>query len=71
MIGTGRYDDECTAAREAAEAEGAILLVLNGKRGSGFSAQLPADMTIAIPDVLRSVAAQIEADAKALARGRM
>lgn len=38
-IGPGRYDDELTELREKIGAEGAILIVYNGQRGSGFSAQ--------------------------------
>lgn len=37
--GPGKYDDLCTHAREAAEAQALILIVVNGNRGSGFSVQ--------------------------------
>lgn len=37
--GPGRYDHLCTAAREAVQAEFAILIIANGNRGSGFSYQ--------------------------------
>jgi hypothetical protein len=37
--GPGKYDDACTAAREATEAAGVILIVLGGQHGSGFSVQ--------------------------------
>ncbi len=38
-IGPGKYDDACTAAREATKADAVVLVVLNGKRGAGFSVQ--------------------------------
>ena len=38
-LGPGRYDDVCTAARTMSGAEVAIVLILNGDRGSGFSIQ--------------------------------
>ena len=62
MIGPGKYDEECTTAREATKAEGALLLVFNGNKGSGFSAQIPTKWLLKIPVILRSVADQIEAD---------
>jgi hypothetical protein len=60
MIGPGKYDDLCTQARDAAKAQGAILLILGGEHGSGFSAQLPAQTTLRIPEFLRDVADGIE-----------
>jgi hypothetical protein len=61
MIGPGKYDDLCTEAREAAEAEGAILIILGGNKGPGFSAQLPMTVDLRIvAALLREVAGQIE-----------
>ncbi len=37
--GPGKYDDLATYVREKAEAKGVLILVLDGNRGSGFSAQ--------------------------------
>lgn len=39
MFGPGVYDDLCTYVREQSGADAVIVLVINGKRGSGFSAQ--------------------------------
>ena len=61
--GPGKYDVLCTIAREAAGAQGAILIVINGRSGSGFSAQLPPDSVGAVVEMLRSVADEIERDA--------
>jgi hypothetical protein len=38
--GPGKYDDICTVAREMAKADGAIVIIIDGERGSGFSVQL-------------------------------
>jgi hypothetical protein len=58
-IGPGKYDDLCTMVREKAEAEGAIVIVFGGKRGSGFSCQADLEATLRLPDILESVAKQI------------
>jgi hypothetical protein len=59
-LGSGKYDDLCTIARKSAEAEGALLIILNGRLGYGFSAQLPFLLLATIPEILRDVAKQIE-----------
>lgn len=62
MMGPGEYDPECTAVRKATEAALAIVVVVNGNRGSGFSVQT-IDPTAAqkLPSMLRIMADQIEA----------
>lgn len=64
--GPGKYDDLCTAARDGAKAKGAILLVVEGDRGSGFSVQAPLRIIVSLPNILRTMADQIEADNKKL-----
>lgn len=59
-LGPGKYDQLCTDAREGAQAEGAILIVLNGQFGHGFSIQATAEITVALPGLLRQVAKNIE-----------
>jgi hypothetical protein len=65
-LGPGKYDAICTLAREQAEAEAALLLILGGNKGSGFSVQVQvqANMVLlrALPALLRDVADQIEKD---------
>jgi hypothetical protein len=61
-LGPGKYDEACTAARVAARAQGALLLIFQGQHGNGFSAQVPADMLSRIPEGLRQVANEIESD---------
>lgn len=63
MIGPGKYDPVCTAAREVTHAEGLLLIVINGSQGSGFSAQFTNSALMAtIPAALREMASAIEAD---------
>lgn len=64
--GPGKYDAACTAARLATSAEMAILIVLNGHLGSGFSVQAQGEAKVQLlPSLLREVAAQIERDLRA------
>ena len=60
-IGPGKYDHVVSQVRQDTHAEGVILIVVNGDLGSGFSCQLPLDLTLRIPTVLRQMAADIEA----------
>lgn len=68
MIGPGKYDDICTDAREKAKAATALLIILGGIHGDGFSAQFEissvADLAkiATVPAQLRDVANQIEQD---------
>ncbi len=63
-LGPGKYDDLCTYARITAGAEGAILIILNGVAGSGFSCQLPLTGQLAIAGILRTIADEIEQDCR-------
>jgi hypothetical protein len=60
MIGPGKYDPETTRIRRDTHAAGVLLVVFDGDRGNGFSAQLPLDLTLRIPEILRDIADQIE-----------
>lgn len=60
--GPGKYDDLCTSAREAAQARGAILIIHEGARGSGFSVQAPLAVLMTLPELLRYIADGIEKD---------
>jgi hypothetical protein len=63
--GPGKYDVECTAARESTRAVAAILIVVEGDRGTGFSVQtLEPDLLRVLPTMLELMAADIRADAK-------
>lgn len=64
MIGPGKYDDLCTLVRKNANAGAAIVIILDGKIGDGFSCQGSPELTQALPGLLRDVANQIEEDVK-------
>jgi hypothetical protein len=59
-FGPGKYDDELTEVRRRTAAAGALLLIFDGIKGSGFSAQLSLELTLTLPAILRDVARQIE-----------
>lgn len=59
-IGPGKYDDVVTDVRTKTQADGVLLVVVNGSRGTGMSAQLSIGMTLSLPTILRDIAAQIE-----------
>lgn len=62
-IGPGKYDDLCTDVREKAQALAALVIIIGGKHGGGFSCQTEDPRAlIALPAMLRSMADQIEAD---------
>lgn len=58
--GPGKYDDLCTLVRDQAEARAAIVIVIEGNRGTGFSLQTTDPNVIrALPELLQLVAHQI------------
>jgi hypothetical protein len=61
-FGPGKYDDLCTKVRDETHAQGVILIVIQGDKGTGFSCQLPLDVAMRVPEILRDVAGQIEGD---------
>lgn len=63
-LGPGKYDDLCTLVREKATARGAIVIVIEGERGDGFSCQATLAITRALPALLREMADQIDGDLK-------
>lgn len=63
-LGKGRYDDLCTDAREKSKGRGAILIILEGEKGFGFSVQAGIQDLLVLPNILRIVAGNIEEDLK-------
>jgi hypothetical protein len=61
-MGPGKYDDLCTLVRERAQATAVVLIVFEGNLGNGFSCHAPPELLKGLPDVLRSVAGDIERD---------
>jgi len=58
-LGPGKYDDLCTYVREQAKADGALVIVINGTRGVGFSCQADLQTTLLLPELLENIAKQI------------
>lgn len=58
-VGPGKYDPECSVARESAHAAGAMLIIIGGDRGSGFAVQVTPDLLIVLPEMLEAMAADI------------
>jgi len=56
-LGAGKYDDLCTHVRECASAEGAVVIIVAGAQGSGFSVQGSHALTQALPEMLEHMAA--------------
>lgn len=60
----GIYDEICTYARLQTDAETAIVIILNGNKGDGFSVQSYApDTQEMLPKLLESIAQDIRAQA--------
>jgi hypothetical protein len=72
--GPGKYDDLCTYVSEkvgiTVSGGGVILIVLGGNKGNGFAVQADLQTTLAIPDMLENIAAQIRADVEIGPDGR-
>lgn len=63
--GPGRYDDLCLAAMAAAGAHTAMLVIVGGVRGEGFSLNSTDRAAVhRLPAALRAIADSIEADLK-------
>lgn len=62
-LGRGKYDDVCSYVSWKTEAAAALVIVIGGNKGAGFSLQT-ADPAIleALPDLLEHVAKQLRAD---------
>ena len=58
-MGKGRYDNHCTVVRDLTNADGVVVIVLGGNRGSGFSAQLSPELQAKLSDILEDLAKQI------------
>ena len=61
--GPGKYDDICTTVREQTQAAAAIVIIVGGTKGSGFSVQATGHELAQLPDILEHLARQIRQDA--------
>jgi hypothetical protein len=57
--GPGKYDQLCTIVRQKARAEAAIVVIVGGERGSGFSVQGDPAVIIQFPEMLEEMAKEI------------
>lgn len=62
----GKYDDLCTMVRENAGAVGAVVIVVGGNLGAGFSVQMLPEHIGLLPATLRQVADQIESQTRTI-----
>jgi hypothetical protein len=65
-LGAGKYDALCTLVREATEAKVAIVVIVAGNRGSGFSAQMASERDIKMSVQLRATITVLESLLKAM-----
>ena len=68
MLGPGKYDKELTKARESAGATSALLIVVDGNKGPGFSCQTTLPVLAKMPELLEEIARQMRADRSQQAR---
>lgn len=61
-MGGGKYEKALAIAARRAHATSAVLIILDGKRGPGFSIQATLEQLAALPEILEEVAQQIRAD---------
>jgi hypothetical protein len=61
-LGPGKYDDEVTVVRNLTQAAGVVLIVIGGAKGEGFAIQATLEVTLALPQMLRTIADQLDAD---------
>jgi hypothetical protein len=61
-LGPGKYDDLCTEVREKTNAHTAILIIMDGNKGSGFSCQTIIPNMLDLPVILEEMAGKIRND---------
>jgi hypothetical protein len=62
--GPGKYGDLCAHVREKAEARAAIVIIIGGNKGNGFSCQTDAETSLDLPEILERMAAQLRRDTR-------
>lgn len=62
LLGPGKYAVECERDLKETQAAAVLLIVLGGKKGSGFSmGAFDPELAAAVPAILRDTADEIEA----------
>ena len=59
-MGPGIYDDVATRLREELQAEGVVVLIINGNKGNGFSAQVTGEHLLSVSGILRGAADEFD-----------
>lgn len=59
-MGPGKYDKQLTEALKSSGAKQGLLIVIDGKDGPSFCAQMTKELTKEIPQLLRHLAKNIE-----------
>jgi hypothetical protein len=58
----GKYDEEANELQRGLDADAVIVIVVGGERGNGVSLRADLQTMMQLPEVLRTIAGQIEAD---------
>lgn len=61
-MATDDYTQLATLVVHVARAAGALVLILGGDRGTGFSVDVPPDLYPGLPSLLRHMADDVQAD---------
>jgi hypothetical protein len=64
----GKYDDLCTHVREETKADGVLVVIWGGEKGNGLSWDGNMFITLAMPDLLETLAKIIRHDMRKAAR---
>lgn len=58
--GPGKYDSICTLVRETSHARAAIVIIIGGNQGTGYSLQTEMELSaIAMATILEEIATEI------------
>jgi len=58
------YEDVAAAVKAKTRAQGVVVIIFGGAKGSGAALDVTAEMAALMPKLLRDVADEIERDAK-------
>jgi hypothetical protein len=56
---SNKYDAECIRVRAATKAKGAIVIIVDGSAGSGYSVKCSLDVVPRLPEILEAVAQEL------------
>lgn len=68
-LGPGKYDEECMDVLNKTGALSAMVIVIEGTRGTGFSVKASIGVQRALPGILRAVADQMQEDNQKMGLG--